>query len=326
MGIFGNSSLVGLDVGSTMMKAVELGNRRGKPVVEHAGIVAMPSGALADGILIDRAAVADCIRQLYRNQRLHSKHVAVGLAGEDIFVARVKVERANGDDLAELVRREAARLAPFPLEGASVDFQVLDTLLNSRWIHALVVAAKPGKVGRLEDLLREAGKTLEVADSTACALVNAFEVNYEPAPTDVTALVHLGAALMTVCVVRGSTPLLAKDLSLAPSQFSEEEWSTTDRIAVQLERVFELMDESADEHPLEPRSSQIQRLLLSGGNARLRGLREVLEERIHLPHEEMNPFRRIEFEGSDALARLVWDHAHCMPVAVGLALRGFDGT
>lgn len=308
------------------MKAVELGKQRGKPAVKHAGIVAMPSGALMDGILIDRAAVADCIRQLYRNQNLRSKRVAVGLAGEDVFVARVKVERSNGDDLGELVRREAARFAPFSLDGASLDFQVLDTLLNSRWVHALVVAAKPGKVERLEDLLHEAGRTLEVADSTACALANAFEVNYEPAPADVTALVHLGAALMTVCVVRGSTPLIARDVSLAPSQLSEEEWSATDRVVAQLERVFELMNKSADEHPLEPRSSQIQRLLLSGGGARLRGLGEVLDERIRLPHEEMNPFRRIEFEGGDALARLVWDHAHCMPVAVGLALRGLDET
>ena len=140
------------------------------------------------------------------------------------------------------------------------------------------------------------------------------------------ALLHLGAATLTLSIVRGSTPVLAQDLPLSRSQLTVEEMSLTDRIAVHLERLFEQMDEIADDHPLEPRSSQIQRLLLSGGGARLKGLPQVLKSRIRLPFEEMNPFRRIEFESPEALSLLVWDEAHTMPVAVGLALRGFDAA
>ena len=56
----------------------------------------------------------------------------------------------------------------------------------------------------------------------------------------------------------------------------------------------------------------------------MRGLDELLRARINVPIEELNPFLRIEYAGTDSLARVVWDHAHCMPVAVGLALQGLE--
>ena len=320
---FGKAPLVGLDIGSTMLKAVALKKKRDGVFLDSAGTAPMPAGALSDGAFLDPPAIADCIRQLWRDQRLRSKRVALALAGEGVFLTRLKLER-GASDLEAQVREEAARLAPFPLDEARLDYQVLDNFSDSCWVSALVVAARSRRVENLRDLATRAGKTPLVVDSTACALANAYEFNYEPAPSDVVALIHVGAAWMTVCVIRGSTPLLAQDLPLAPTEFTEEEWNLTDRIAVQLERVFEFMDEIADEHPLEPHSRQIRRLLLSGGGARLQGLDSVLRDRIQLPFQEMDPFRKIEFEGSGALSRLVQTHAHCMPVAVGLALRGLD--
>ena len=307
-----------------MVKAVALRKRDGRLVAERAAIAAMPAGALSDGVFLDPPAVSATIRKFCRDQRFRGNRVAVGLAGQDVFLTRLKVERAASESLETKMRAEAARVAPFPLENANLDFQVLDTFSNSTWVEALVAVAGRGKIDRLQDVLAGAGKTLVVVDSTACALANAFQVNDDPSPTQITTLLHLGAATMTVVIVRGATPLVTRDLSLAPSQFAEEEWSLTDRVVVQLERVFETMDEIADEHPLEPRSHEIERLLLSGGAARVLGLQEALKNRIELPFEEMNPFRKIELDSSDALSRLVWDHVHCMPVAVGLALRGLN--
>ena len=317
----GGNSLLGLDVGSSMLKAVSLRKKGQALLVESAGIIATPAGAISGNLFLDAPAVSSCIRKLCRRQGLAAKRVAVSLAGEDVFVARLKVERNGEEDLEKRIRAEAARSVPFPLEQANVDYQVLEKSSDAKWAHALVVAVPSGRVYRFQDLIRGAGKTVMVVDSTACALANAFQVNYRPAPSEVTALVHLGAAWMTLCIVRGSIPIVTKDLPLAPSRYAP---APLDRIAVELERLLESMDEIADEHPLEPRSSQIKRLMLSGGGARMRGLDEVLRDRIGLPFEEMNPFLNIQPKNSDSINRLVTDHLHCMTVAVGLALRAFE--
>ena len=315
---------MGLDIGSSALKAVRLRKKDGRLIAEQAGIAPMPGGAFSRGIFLDPPAVSECIRKFWRDQRLSGDRVAVGVAGEDVIHTRQRLTRADDESLRAQVREQTARLIPFPLEQANLDFQILDNFSVARWVEALVVAVKREKVERLRDVLERAGKTPVIVDSTAYALANAFQTSYEPLLSEIAVLVHLGTGTMTVVIVRGSTPILAQDFSLVQAQFSEEEYSLTDRIAVQLERMFERMDEIADERPLEPRSRQIARLLISGGGARLPGLEKMLRTRVKLPFEELNPFRKIEFRSVDALGRLVLEYMPSMTVAVGLAMRGLE--
>jgi len=321
---FGNAPLIGLDIGTATVKAVTLIRRAENLIAERLAIAAMPAPAPSGGASLEASAVSRCLREFCRQEGFRGERVSAGLAGEDLLVARLKLSAAAGQTLETAVREEAARLAPLPLEQYTLDYQVLDNSSDGQAAEALLVAAKRERVERLREIVRQAGKKLVVADSTACALANVFELNYQPQPAEITVLLHLGAATMTACILRGSTPLLVRDVSLAPLGASEQEWPRIDRVAVELERVLEWMDEIADEHPLEPRSTQIQRLMLSGGGARLKGLDQVLRARFNRPLEELNPFRRILFKNGAALSRLVLEQAHCLPVAVGLALREFE--
>lgn len=307
-----------------MVKAVTLRRKGSKIVVERAGLMAMAAGAISGRKFLDPPAAADCVRRLCKDLGLRGRRVAVAVAGDEVAHVRLKVERAVVEAVDALVRQELGRAAPFPLEEAVVDFQVLDTFVHSQWLDAVAVAVKRGAVEQLQQVLERAGKSAAVVDTTACALANVFEVNYQPAPNEITALLHLGAATMTVCILRGATPLVIRDITLDTTQPWREQGAPAERVVVELERVLEQMDDIADDHPLEPRSKQVSRLMLSGGGIRLRGLEEVLRARLRLPFEELNPFSKIEFGGTDALGRLVWDHVHCMPVAAGLALQGVD--
>jgi len=322
---FGKSPLFGLDIGSSAIKAVRLRKKQGTIHAERAGITAMPAGALSGGQFLDPPAVANAIRKFCRRQRLGGRQVAVAVGGEDLFLTRLKLPRgADNDDVGARVLSEAISMAPFPLHQANLDFHTLNDSADTGMIDALVVAVKRARVESLREVLHRAGKTPIVVDSTACCLANAFQFNYDPEPGEISALLHLGADMMTICIVRGSTPLLSRDLPLAPPLYSDENWNLSERVAVQLERVFEMLDEIADEHPLEPGSSKISRIWLSGGGTRLRGLEEVLRDRIRLPFEEMNPFRNIQFDSASEGGQAVLGYGHCMAVAVGLALRNFD--
>ena len=322
--LLGSSPLIGLDIGAGMVKAVTLRRKGNKLVVERAGLMAMPGGAISGRQILDPPAVSDCVKRLCKDLGLRGRRTAVAVAGDEVTHVLLKVERSSVEALEVLARQELGRVAPFPLEVALVDFQVLDNFSHSPWVDVVAVAAKRAAVERVEQVLERAGKTVAIMDSTACALANVFEINYQPASNEITAMLHLGAATMTVCILRGDTPLVVRDITLDTTQPWREQAGSAERVVVEFERVLEQMDEIADDHPLEPRSKQVSRLMLSGGGIRLRGLEDVLHARLRMPLEELNPFRNIEFAGSDALGRLVWDHVHCMPVAAGLAMRGVD--
>jgi type IV pilus assembly protein PilM len=324
--LFGSAPMIGLDIGAGMVKAVTLRQRGSKVVVDRAGLMAMTGGAITGRKILDPPAAGDCVRKLCRDLGLRGRAVAVAVSGEEVVHARLKLEKTALEQPEPPVRRELAKAAPFPPEELVVDYQVLDSTADSQWVDVMAVGARRGAVERMEQVVARAGKSAAIVDSTACALANAFEANYQPASNEVSALLHLGAATLTLCLLRGGTPLLVRDLTLESATPWREQPAPAERVVVELERLLEQMDEIADDHPLEPRSKQIARLFLSGGGIQLRGLEDLLRSRVRAPFQELNPFRRIEFTGTDALGRLVWDHAHCMPVAVGLALRGFEST
>jgi len=324
--LFWSSQTIGLDIGAGMVKAVTLRSKGGKIVVERAGLIATAAGSISGRKILDPPAVAQSIKRLCKDLGLRGRRTAVSVAGDEVAHARLKVERVSTEALETRVREELQRSASFSLSDALIDYQILDSFAHSQWVDAVAVAAHRGAVERLEQVVERAGKTVAIVDSTACALANVFGVNYQPAPNEVTALLHVGAATMTVCIVRGATPVAVRDITLDTTTPWREQVTAPDRILAELERIMQNMDSIADDHPLEPRSKQIARLMLSGGGIRLRGLDESLRARLRMPFEELNPFHKIDFKGSDALVRLVWDHAHCMPVAVGLALRGLPRT
>ncbi len=322
MPLFGTSPLLGLDIGSSMVKAVALQKKNGRVVVVRAAISAVPGGAISEGAVFDAPAVSAFIRKFCRGQRLGGGRLAVAVAGDGVFLTRLKLMRTGGGSWRSRVEQEAAHVLPFPPGDANLDYQLLEELPEAA--EALLVAARRDRINGLRAMLRRAGTHPVVVEAAACAVANSLEFNYAPEKSAIAALLHVGAATMTVCIVCGSAPIVARDLSLSHGGLTGEEWPLVDRVAVQLERVFEELDDLADEQPLEPRSSSIGRIWLSGGAARVPGFHEALRRRFGLPVEEMNPFRKMEFDDSGATGRLVRDHSHCMSVAVGLALRGLD--
>ena len=67
--------IVGLDIGTTAVRAAELSVRRGRVVLDRLGQTGLPPGAVVDGEVADPPAVTAAIKALWRHARIGSKHV-----------------------------------------------------------------------------------------------------------------------------------------------------------------------------------------------------------------------------------------------------------
>jgi type IV pilus assembly protein PilM len=345
-------AVVGLDIGSSAVKAVEL-----KPVgkgfkVAAYGIEPLPPDSIVDGAIIDSTAVSDAIRRLFDgNRSFKGKEVCASLSGNAVIVKKITLPVMTETELGESIYWEAEQYIPFDIQDVNLDYQILDpgTGPDSRGsMDVLLVAAKREKIGDYTGVIAQAGKTPIIVDVDAFALQNAYEVNYGLEAGKVVVLLNAGASAININILQGDQSVFTRDVSMGGNAYTEavqkeldlpfesaeqlkkgipvdgatfEEAqpvlrAITENVLLEIQKTFDFFKATAS-------SDRIDLIVLSGGASRVDGFREMLHERFSTPVEDFDPFRAVTWDakkmGSDPV-----ELAPTAAVAVGLALRRVD--
>jgi len=348
-GMFGKSkSVIGLDIGSSAVKAVEL-----KPAGKGFRVAAygeepVPADAIVDGAIIDAAAVAEAIRQVFeRNKAFKGKDVCASLSGNAVIVKKITLPVMTESELGESIYWEAEQYIPFDIQDVNLDYQILDagTGPDSRGsMEVLLVAAKKEKIGDYTGVIAQAGRTPVIVDVDAFALQNAFDVNYGLDPGQVTVLLNAGASAININILQGEQSMFTRDISIGGNAYTEavqKELDLPHELAEQLkkgipvdgasfeeaqpvlravtENVLLEVQKTFDFFKATASSDRIDRIMLSGGASRVDGFRDMLHERFNAPVEEFDPFRTVGWDAKKFGDPL--EVASTAAVALGLALR-----
>jgi type IV pilus assembly protein PilM len=340
---------VGLDIGSSSVKAVELkAVGKGFKVVAFA-IEPVPPDSIVDGAIIDGAAVADAIRRLFENKAFKTKDVAASLSGNAVIVKKINLPVMTAAELAESIYWEAEQYIPFDIQDVNLDYQILNPGTgadSTGTMDVLLVAAKKEKIADYTGVISQAGRVPVVVDVDAFALQNAYEMNYGLEPDAVVVLLNAGASAININILTGDQSLFTRDISIGGNAYTEAvqkelnlpfesaeqlkknlpvEGSTfeevvpvlhamTENVLLEIQKTFDFFKATAT-------SDRIDRIVLSGGASRVEGFAEALQERFSTTVELFDPFKKIAF---DAAKLGITDAEAMIPtaaVAVGLALR-----
>jgi type IV pilus assembly protein PilM len=342
----GSKTIVGLDIGSSCIKAVELKKTKGEISVAHLGLEPLASDIVVGSMIVDSTAVANAITKIFAESGIKGKSVATSVSGHSVIVKKITMQTMSDQELAAMVQTEAAQHIPFDIQDVNVDFQILSDDLSGPQMDVLLVAVKKDKILNYTNVLSLAAKSPAVVDIDAFALQNCYEYNYEPAPGATAALLNLGASVMNINIVKGSTPLFTRDVSVGGNQYTdalqkELDLSFDDAEALKLGRKVGTVSEDAKMPILQQvteiivleiqktfdffrataSGEHIERLYVAGGSSKVPGLVEALRQEFSLPVEVLNPFQRINPGVGGELAE---QNAGQLAVAVGLALRSFE--
>jgi len=350
MALFGKpKTVVGLDIGSSAVKAVELKPAGKAYTVTAFGIEPVPPDAIVDGAIIDAGSVADAIRRDFDgNKAFKTKDVCASLSGNAVIVKKITLPVMTENELAESIYWEAEQYIPFDIQDVNLDYQVLDpgTGPNSRGsMEVLLVAAKKEKIGDYTNVISQAGRTPVIVDVDAFALQNAFEVNYGLEAGQVVVLLNAGASAININILQGDQSVFTRDISMGGNAYTEavqkeldlsfesaeqlkkgipvdgatfEEaqpvlHAVTENVLLEIQKTFDFFKASAS-------TDHIDRIMLSGGASRVDGFREMVQERFNAPVEDFEPFRSVTWD-SKKLGGDPAEMASSAAVAVGLALR-----
>jgi type IV pilus assembly protein PilM len=339
-------SLVGLDIGSSAVKAVELKPAGKGYKVTAFGTEPVPPDSIVDGAIIDGAAVADAIRRLFDARGIKTRDVAASLSGNAVIVKKITLPIMPEADLAESIYWEAEQYIPFDIQDVNLDYQIVDPGDAARGtMDVLLVAAKKEKIADYTGVIAQAGRAAVIVDVDAFALQNAYEVNYGIQPGEVVVLLNAGASATNINILTGDLSVFTRDISIGGNAYTEalqRELSlpfeqadelkrgvavdgvtfedarpvlraVTENVMLEIQKTFDFFKATAS-------SDRIDRILISGGASRAEGFTEMLTERFAAPIDAFDPFKRVTFpkKAQGIAAETI---APTAAVAVGLALR-----
>src|SRR5688500_11053015 len=121
-------SVVGLDIGSSTVKAVELKpSGKGHRVAAFAA-APVPPDAIVDGAIIDAGAVADSIRKVFEAGAFKGKDVCASLSGNAVIVKKITLPVMTATELHDSIQWEAEQYIPFDIQDVNLAYQVLDQI------------------------------------------------------------------------------------------------------------------------------------------------------------------------------------------------------
>src|ERR1041385_2192505 len=124
-GMGGNKTIVGLDIGSSCIKAVEL--KKGRGGIELARLCVEPLGSdiVVDSMIVDQGSVSNAISKIFTENAIKSKAVATSVSGHSVIVKKIAMPSMSEQELSDSIQTEAAQYIPFDITDVNIDYQIL---------------------------------------------------------------------------------------------------------------------------------------------------------------------------------------------------------
>jgi|SoiMethySBSTD1v2_1073268.scaffolds.fasta_scaffold230616_1 type IV pilus assembly protein PilM len=231
-GSFIRSSTVGVDIGSSAVKAVCMRRGRSGWSLVAAGEAPLPDGSIQDGAVADPGLVSDTVSQLLDSLKLRRASVASALSGHAVIVKRLSLPSMSAAELTEAIPWEAEQYIPFDLADVQLDYQVVGSKQpipdkkdkksaaadaagagETSGLDVLLVAARKDRIDDRAGVIAQSGRRPVVIDVEAFALANAYQMNYPERTDPLTALVHVGRNVTLVCLLERGEPIYTRDIS-----------------------------------------------------------------------------------------------------------------
>lgn len=316
---------VGLDIGTSGVRAAQVSTAKGVSVLERFGQVALPLGAVRDGEVVDVDTVAHALKQLWASAKFSTKKVVLGVANQRVIVRQVDLPWLPPAEMRASLAFQVQDFIPIPVDQAVLDFHPLEEFTNEaggRMLRMLLVAADRDMVNGALRAVQQAGLIPAMVDLTPFALLRALTptgVRGDEAESD--AYVNVGASITNIVIHQGGVPRFVRILVMGGNDVTD---AVAERLGIpndQAEAIkaqvgmhsatdsghpasrvieqagsqwVEEVRGSLDYYAAQPGAARLNRIVLTGGGSQLGGLAERLASATRLQVEPATPYASLK--------------------------------
>lgn len=339
--------VIGLDIGSSSIKLVELVESKNTYKLQNLGIAPLPPEAIVDGALMDSVTIIGAIRELIANTKAKTKDVITSVSGHSVIVKKITLPLMSDSELEESIQWEAERYIPFDINEVNIDFQIFGSSSeNPEVMDVVLVAAKKDIINDYVSVIIESGLNPVIIDVDSFAIENMLSVNYEMEKDETVAMANVGASITNINILKNNMTAFTRDIFKGGNQITEEiqrqlhiDYEEAEKIkvgskidATSQSIIQEVLKSASESLAIEIGNSieffqstttyeKISKLYLSGGGSKIKDFDIVLQQHIGIPVEIVNPFKKIEYSEKNFDLEYLREIGPMMAVGVGLATR-----
>jgi type IV pilus assembly protein PilM len=348
-----SSTMVGLDIGHNALRGVEVKvNGSGKPSIVRYGEVAVAEEAVRRGEVVDLTACTVAIKKLWSSAHFSTNDVVLGMGGPRVLARDATVPYAPLAFIRESLPFQVQDLLPMPVAEALLDFYPIskETTASGDVAHGLLVAAVREAVTENVAAATRAGLTAVKVDLIPFAVVRALL----PAGASIghVVILDIGADTTNLIITLDGVPRLVRILAIGSRDIDAALMNRLGMSAMdantakhglgvaalgvqpELRPAFEVIQQTVGELLASIRNTlsyylnskpgtQLDRVVVAGGGARLEGFAYALQEATGLP-VSVGDIAAVATPSRSVVEQLDSGALTAMTTALGLALGGVN--
>ncbi|MCF6288238.1 MAG: pilus assembly protein PilM [Proteobacteria bacterium] len=342
--------LFGVDVSSSAVKVMQLSKSGQKYKVEYYGVDSLPANAVVEKNITEVDRVSAAISNAVKRAGAKRKNVAIAVSGSAVITKTIKMPAdLTEDEMEEQLSLDANQYIPYPIEEVSLDFNVLGPVENSPELsYVLLACSRSENVDVCVEAIEGAGLNAAIIDVESFAVEATFwqmKKSLEISDDEIVALFDIGATTTTLHIMYQGRSIYTRDQTFGGKQLTDEIMhryglsleeaglakrqgglpesyeaevlqSFNDSLIQQISRALQFFFSATE-------FNNVDKIILAGGTASIKGLDELTQEQIGVPVLTANPI-----EGFSLASRIdeiaINEDAPALMTVIGLAMRTFD--
>jgi len=346
--LFGSSkAIVGLDIGTSSVKAVAIEKSSDGAKIVGYGIVPVPEGIIVDGNIADSTAMIEIVKELNNSIGVKASNYNIGISLQNVIVRFITVPQMKDEELEEAIKFEAEQYVPYALEDVSIGYSKLKEIEEEGIInfYILLVCSQKEIVQNYIRTMKGAGITANVLDVNSLAVLNS--INTQISDDEVIAIVDIGGGSTNISICTKGVLEFHRNISIAGNSITsviqsvlkldydqaenikkeegklviegEEENEVSEVIKTVVEDLASELRRSFDYYKAQSREKVIHKIFLLGGTAYLQNIDVFLANELGIEVILAEPLEYMEIavENEEDLR----EHSLEFSAAIGLAIR-----
>lgn len=350
--IFGSNSYLGVDIGTTSIKAVEVSAGKQRPQLKNYGILEsyghlerINNAIQTSSLKIVESDVAELIRQLLKKGNFKTKEAVASIPPFAAFVSLLQLPQMSKEEVVSAMGYQVKQYVPLPASEVTFDwFKVGEVQDNDGFVkqQILLISVPNEIISKYRNIFKRAGLELKSLELESLSLIRALSLS-DPTPT---LIIDIGARSTNLAVVdQGAlkynyqtdfagaslTQALAGGLGINIKRAEAikkskgllgagGEYELSTLMVPFLDAIFNEAARARNNYE-KNFNSKIERIILAGGGAKLLGIEKYCESQFNVPVVIGDAFSKVDYPTS--LEPIIRELGPSFAVAVGLGIREF---